>query len=120
MQNQKARVSPGSSLFVQIFHSINHSSASVCGFYCNLASDCKVQPSRGTMGRRDDEQIMTKTNTKLPTHKKELQQNGYLGTVSRKNSVWGLVGGGSLNQLDTSETSPLILLQLQITNKCTF
>ena len=49
---------------------------------------------------------------KLQTHKKiELQHRNRLGTVSKKTT-------GGFNQFYSRETSPLILMQLQITNIC--
>ena len=45
------------------------------------------------------------------TNKVKLQQRNYIGTVSIE-TIWGL------NQLYSRETSPLSLMQLQITNIC--
>ena len=52
-------------------------------------------------------------HTKLPTHKQRTPTEEPPWNAQQENS-WG----GGLNQFYSRETSPLILMQLQITNKC--
>ena len=77
----------------------------------------QFSPSTKRRGEEKKNKVITNATYKTTTAqtKEELQQMNRLGTVSRNITAGGGVWG-SLNQFYSRKTSPLILMQLKITN----